>query len=315
MTQSTAAKSSPPRRLSRRQFFRSVAVAGTAAALVSAADETFFEPWHPVVKHVAITLERLPAIFNDFTIAHLSDFHYHPFFTAKPIARAVLLVNQLEPDLIVLTGDFVTVPLLRSSERSSLHIKAQAEPCSALLAGLRAKLGIVTVLGNHDQDSQPDVVTECLEAQRIKVLRNERCLVCGTEWRSTLGRGHGRCLIESCRSSPRFKGGTASGGNHLARPRTRFCGRRCKLSNRPPTLGSLSWRSGPLACNWCPGPSRTRPKIPMGTSAPSKDGALYQCWHRNHKAPHSLELSARSYLVDVENYPQGVLAKYDPARL
>jgi predicted MPP superfamily phosphohydrolase len=53
----------------------------------------FFEPWHPIVKHVAITLERLPAIFNDFTIAHLSDFHYHPFFTAKPIARAVLLVN------------------------------------------------------------------------------------------------------------------------------------------------------------------------------------------------------------------------------
>jgi len=150
-----------------------VAVAGTAAALVSAADETFFEPWHPVVKHVAITLERLPAIFNDFTIAHLSDFHYHPFFTAKPISKAVRLVNQLEPDLIVLTGDFVTVPLLRSSERSSLHIKAQAEPCSALLAGLRAKLGIVTVLGNHDQDSQPDVVTECLEAQRIKVLRND----------------------------------------------------------------------------------------------------------------------------------------------
>jgi len=125
------------------------------------------------VKHVSITLERLPAIFNDFTIAHLSDFHYHPFFTAKPIARAVLLVNQLKPDLIVLTGDFVTVPLLHSSERSSLHIKAQAESCAALLAGLRAKWGIVAVLGNHDQDSQPDVVTECLEAQRIKVLRND----------------------------------------------------------------------------------------------------------------------------------------------
>ncbi|PYV95943.1 MAG: hypothetical protein DMG86_21115, partial [Acidobacteria bacterium] len=111
--------------------------------------------------------------FNDFTIAHLSDFHYHPFFTAKPIARAVLLVNQLEPDLIVLTGDFVTVPLLHSSERSSLHIKTQAEPCSALLAGLHAKWGVVAILGNHDQDSQPDVVTECLEAQRIKVLRND----------------------------------------------------------------------------------------------------------------------------------------------
>jgi len=146
---------------------------GTGATLVSAADATFFEPWHPIVKHVAITLERLPAIFNDFTIAHLSDFHYHPFFTAKPIARAVLLVNQLEPDLIVLTGDFVTVPLLHSSERSSLHIKTQAEPCSALLAGLNAKWGVVAILGNHDQDSQPDVVTECLEAQRIKVLRND----------------------------------------------------------------------------------------------------------------------------------------------
>jgi len=31
----------------------------------------------------------------------------------------------------------------------------------------------VAILGNHDQDSQPDVVTECLEAQRIKVLRND----------------------------------------------------------------------------------------------------------------------------------------------
>jgi len=108
VTESTAPKSSPPRRLSRRQFFRSAAIAGTGAALVSTADATFFEPWRPIVKHVAITLERLPAIFNDFTIAHLSDFHYHPFFTAKPIARAVLLVNQLEPDLIVLTGDFVS---------------------------------------------------------------------------------------------------------------------------------------------------------------------------------------------------------------
>ena len=104
---------------------------------------------------------------------HFQRLHYHPFFTAKPIARAVLLVNQLEPDLIVLTGDFVTVPLLYSSERSSLHIKTQAEPCSALLAGLRAKWGMVAVLGNHDQDLQPDVVTECLEAQRIKVLRND----------------------------------------------------------------------------------------------------------------------------------------------
>ena len=125
-------------------------------------------------ERVAITLERLPAIFNDFTIAHLSDFHYHPFFTAKPIARAVLLVNQLEPDHIVLTGDFVTVPLLHSSERSSLHIKTQAEPCSALLAGLHAKWGVVAILGNKSRpDSQPDVVTECLEAQRIKVLRND----------------------------------------------------------------------------------------------------------------------------------------------
>ena len=266
-------------------------------------------------ERVAITLERLPAIFNDFTIAHLSDFHYHPFFTAKPIARAVLLVNQLEPDHIVLTGDFVTVPLLHSSERSSLHIKTQAEPCSALLAGLHAKWGVVAILGNKSRpDSQPDVVTECLEAQRIKVLRNDawsveqsgaRLWVVGTD----------DVLLRAVDLPRALRVVPPAEATILFRPRTRFCGRRCKLSNRSPTLGPLSWRSGPLACDWRAGSPRTCPKIPMGTSAPSKDGALYQCWHRNHKAPHSLELSARSDVVDVEGHTQRVRRSFNSARL
>src|SRR5207237_6442409 len=184
----------------------------------------FLSRGNPIVKRVAITLERLPAIFNDFTIAHLSDFHYHPFFTAKPIARAVLLVNQLEPDLIVLTGDFVTVPLLHSSERSSLHIKTQAEPCSALLAGLHAKWGVVAILGNHDQDSQPDVVTECLEAQRIKVLRNDawsveqsgaRLWVVGTD----------DVLLRAVDLPRALRVVPPAEATILFRPRTSFCGR------------------------------------------------------------------------------------------
>ncbi len=47
---------------------------------------------------------------DGFTIALLSDFHYDPYFSVHPIRSSIDMVNDLNPDLIVLTGDFVSVP-------------------------------------------------------------------------------------------------------------------------------------------------------------------------------------------------------------
>ena len=72
---------------------------------------TFFEANRPKVVSIEIPLSRLPQSWDGFRIAQLSDLHYDPHFSAVPIAKAVDLVNGLQPDLIVLTGDFVTAPI------------------------------------------------------------------------------------------------------------------------------------------------------------------------------------------------------------
>jgi len=119
-----------------------------------------------------ITLRRLPRSFDRFTIAHLSDFHYEPRFSVVPIRKALELVNGLRPDLIVLTGDFVTVPVF--DRESFLRKSAQtAIPCAELLAQLQGPK--YAILGNHDAMASPALIVRALEGQGIPVLRN-RCL-------------------------------------------------------------------------------------------------------------------------------------------
>jgi predicted MPP superfamily phosphohydrolase len=107
---------------------------------------------------------------NGFTIALLSDFHYDPYFSIHPLCASIPLVNGLRPDLIVLTGDFVSVPL------SGRHVRAAAfaaEPCARLLREMTAPHGLWAVLGNHDAETDPQHVTRALHAENIHVLANQ----------------------------------------------------------------------------------------------------------------------------------------------
>jgi len=126
----------------------------------------------PRLVTVEIPLVRLPAAWDGLTIVQLSDFHYDPEVTLPPIRRAIEITNGLRPDLIVLTGDFVTVPPFSKVFHNKKHSARVAEPCAALLAELTAPLGVFAVLGNHDGDSDPKFIVECLQANRIQVLRN-----------------------------------------------------------------------------------------------------------------------------------------------
>jgi uncharacterized protein len=150
----------------RRQFFFSAAALG---ALALAGDGILFEPNLPRIVRREFPLARLPERMDGFTIALLSDFHYDPYFSVHPIRAAIALVNQLHPDLIVLTGDFVSVPNFGDSEKGALA----AEPCAQLLRNLNAPYGLWAVLGNHDTDTDPQYVAQALEAQHINVMINE----------------------------------------------------------------------------------------------------------------------------------------------
>jgi predicted MPP superfamily phosphohydrolase len=134
-----------------------------------AADTTLFAPNRPQIVRREIALRRWPVRFDGFTVALLSDFHYDPLFSVHPLRSAIGMVNSLHPDLIALTGDFVSVPLFGHSAAAA----AAAEPCAQLLRQMQAPHGLWAVLGNHDAFTDPDRVTDALHGAGIKVLSNQ----------------------------------------------------------------------------------------------------------------------------------------------
>ena len=160
--------------LNRRKFLVAAGVI-SASALGFGEEGLIREPSSAALVRVEMTLARLPMAFDGFTIAQLSDFHYHEVFTVTPIQKAIQIVNSLNPDLVVLTGDFVTTSLV--SRKPELEAARAAEPCANLLRGLHSRLGSLAVLGNHDVAADPHFVREALEAQGISVLRNRSQVV------------------------------------------------------------------------------------------------------------------------------------------
>lgn len=134
-----------------------------------AADATLIEPNRPRLVRKEIRLRRWPSRLNGFTIALLSDFHYDPYFSVHPIRSSVEMVSRLRPDLVALTGDFVSASWLGAGVRGA----ADAEPCAELLAKLRAPHGVWAVLGNHDASAGADRVTDALNAVTIPTLSNQ----------------------------------------------------------------------------------------------------------------------------------------------
>jgi len=132
----------------------------------------FSESNHPQVTRVEIPLARLPQAFDGFTIAQLSDFHYEDHFSVVPIRKAVEMVNRLHPDLVALTGDFVTVPWLDGSPSSLKRYAQTSEPCAAILQDLQAPMGRFCILGNHDAGSDPGRIVRALRDHHLPVLIN-----------------------------------------------------------------------------------------------------------------------------------------------
>lgn len=151
--------------VNRRKFLKLTAIGGASAVGVNS---FLLEPNLPTVVHQEIKLRRWPSQLDGFTIALLSDFHYDPVFSVHPIRRSIDLVNNLRPDLVVLTGDFVTVPV----SGDPVSAAADAEPCAELLGQLRAPFGLWAVLGNHDIFSDPRRITSALATKGIQLLLN-----------------------------------------------------------------------------------------------------------------------------------------------
>jgi len=147
----------------RRRFLEQTAIALSATPFVASAYGLLYGRLDVEVTRRRIRLARLPKAFEGFRIAQLSDIHISPFMPADEIRRCVTITNQLEADLVVLTGDYV-----------SWDPAAQEEVVQAL-AGLRAPYGVFGCLGNHEVITETeDSITRLFAAQGIRILRQER---------------------------------------------------------------------------------------------------------------------------------------------
>ena len=77
------------------------------------------------------------------------------------IEKAVAMANSLNPDLVVLTGDYVW------------QVLEAIDELAPILANLNARYGVYSTLGNHDYWLDADAITETMEAAGLPVLVNQ----------------------------------------------------------------------------------------------------------------------------------------------
>jgi|SRR6187402_206164 len=150
--------------LTRRQF-----LAGGCITLAAAASPGLYA-WGPGRLHLTVVrhdvyIPDLPPAFHNFTIAQLSDFHFGPFDETSLVEHAVEIVNSLNPNLVALTGDFITA----DHDDNTNNLK-NATDCSAVLSRLKCPLRYAS-LGNHDV-VDPEGISAVLEANDLHVLRD-----------------------------------------------------------------------------------------------------------------------------------------------
>jgi predicted MPP superfamily phosphohydrolase len=158
----------------RRAFLRQASITTAGVIFSGAAYGAFAHDQYELTK-ITIPLSRLPASFEGYTIALLSDIHSSIFMTKEMMTRYVGVTNELGANLIVVTGDFVN------------SLVEEVYPFAEAFSQLRAPDGVFGVLGNHDYYTRnveliAGVVNQC----GIRLLRNEHTLLRRGEERITL---------------------------------------------------------------------------------------------------------------------------------
>jgi uncharacterized protein len=152
-----------PPRFTRRNFLIGTGV--TTAGLVLYSGEIARHEVDIVNRPIAIT--NLPTAFHGYRIVQLSDIHLDEYTEPYFLERIIRQANTLAPDLVLLTGDFIT--------HGSLTFIAGGHAirrCSELLTTLTAPLRYA-ILGNHDVAFNATIVADSLAAHGTPVLINQ----------------------------------------------------------------------------------------------------------------------------------------------
>ena len=121
----------------------------------------------PVVRRAEVAM---PGLDRPVRIALLSDIHIGTVAMGPArLGRIVGQVNALEPDLVVIAGDFI----FGHDPQGAAKL---GPPMVGPLRQLRAPLGVAAVLGNHDYWTGPQAVRDQLQRAGVTVLENQAAL-------------------------------------------------------------------------------------------------------------------------------------------
>jgi uncharacterized protein len=147
-------------------YFRKIIIgilATLAFAIAIMLHAIYIEPTWYEVKEVPVKLPHLAKAFDGYKIVQITDIHADRFFKVGNLSEIVRQINAQKPDLVVLTGDYIT--------------KGDVEPAVGAIADsfrqIVAPDGVLAVLGNHDYWTNNKLVTKVLSQYQIRVLKNE----------------------------------------------------------------------------------------------------------------------------------------------
>ncbi len=117
-------------------------------------------------QHTRITLPTLPEAFKGYKIVQISDIHLGTYAGSTRVMQAMVdSVNKQQPDLIVFTGDMVNTA------------SDEALPYLRTLRQLRAKDGVLSILGNHDYCLyQPGLSPQEQAAEVQRIVRMQKAM-------------------------------------------------------------------------------------------------------------------------------------------
>jgi len=124
------------------------------------------------IQRRAMPLAGLDPAHAGLKIVQISDLHYSPVVWRRYLLQYIEFINDLTPDLVVVTGDLIT---------GGHHF---ARRIAAILSRLRAPLGVVCTFGNHDYGihgkrtngripGPAETLDKSLRDRGLIVLRNE----------------------------------------------------------------------------------------------------------------------------------------------
>ncbi len=152
-----------PEGLTRRAFVTSATAAAVGLALYS--DDV--SRHELTVTRPTFRIKNLPSAFDGFRIAQISDIHLEEYTEDFFLRRVIEHVNALQPDLVLVTGDFIS----RGPLPLGVTYSAAAR-CGDLLRGLACPLRY-GILGNHDAAVGSDIIRGHMEYNGLPLLVNQ----------------------------------------------------------------------------------------------------------------------------------------------